>query len=188
MQPTIFFLSRCFSPIYNHRSDEYGGLAINRARILVEILKVIRKQMPELHISIKINFHDYMAGGVTPQDAQIACKALVEHGIDYIEISANGTSQTGINPMQNEAYFLDFALELKKAVNIPVILVGGHPSMENMTAILNKTPVEYFSLSRPLIREPDLPKRWQAGDLRPSTCISCNNCYGAPGKRCAYER
>lgn len=43
--------------------------------------------------------------------------------------------------------------------------------------VLNETPLEYISLSRPLIREPELPNRWKNGNRTPSTCISCNACY-----------
>lgn len=45
---------------------------------------------------------------------------------------------------------------------------------------------ELLSLSRPLIREPNLPTRWKSGDIRPAACISCNACYKTPGHKCIF--
>ena len=55
-----------------------------------------------------------------------------------------------------------------------------------MEAVLNEGNIAFLSLSRPLIREPDLPRRWQAGDAAPAACISCNACYRTPGHRCIF--
>lgn len=71
---------------------------------------------------------------------------------------------------------------------LKIILVGGHRSFEQMTKILNETAIEILSLSRPLIREPNLINRWRSGDLKPSACISCNACYGTPAHKCIITR
>jgi 2,4-dienoyl-CoA reductase-like NADH-dependent reductase (Old Yellow Enzyme family) len=182
-----FYLSRCYSPASNHRCDDYGGTPEKRARILVETLKAIRSKAPNLHVSTKINFSDFQPGGVTPADAIVACREPADAGIDSIEVSANGTSRTGVKPGLNEAYFRAFAQELKEVVATPVILVGGHRSIGNMERILNGNKVDYFALSRPLIREPGLVKRWLKGDRNPAACISCNSCYRTPGRRCIFN-
>lgn len=182
-----FFLSRCISPAYNHRTDNYGGTPQKRAKIVVDILNSIRSAT-SLHISMKINCSDFFPAGLSFEDSLIACREVAANGVDSIEVSGNGTSRTGIRSMKDEAYFLDFAVELKKHINTPVILVGGHRSIENMTAILNDTPIELLSLSRPLIREPNLVNRWQSGDMRPSTCISCNACYRTHAHLCIFNR
>lgn len=182
-----FFLSRCISPAYNHRIDNYGGTPRKRAKILTDIVKSIRRNTSNFHISIKINCSDFSFEGLTQEDSLIACQEVSECGIDSIEISGNATSRSNIKPMENEAYFLEFALELKKHVSTPVILVGGHRSIENMNRILNETSIEYLSLSRPLIKEPDLLNRWKNGDTRPSTCISCNACYQTHAHSCIFN-
>ena len=71
-------------------------------------------------------------------------------------------------------------------VKTPVVLVGGVRSLETTNAVLVKTAIEYIALSRPLIREPNLINRWQSGDIRPSTCVSCNACYRSPGHNCTF--
>ncbi|MBQ9346018.1 MAG: NADH:flavin oxidoreductase [Oscillibacter sp.] len=181
-----FFLSRFISPAYNHRTDAYGGSAGRRGAILLDILRGIRKEAPDLHITMKINSGDFIPGGLTAQESMDICKACAEAGMDSIEVSGNGTSVAGIRPGVNEAYFREFAAKLAREVPIPVILVGGHRSIANMERVLHETEIACLSLSRPLIREPDLPRRWAAGDTGPSKCVSCNLCYQTPGHQCVF--
>ena len=182
-----FFLSRFISPAFNHRKDEYGGTPERRGRILAEIVLGIRAKAPRLHITMKINSSDFMRGGLTPDESMTICRLCADVGIDSIEVSGNGTSVSGIRAGKNEVYFAEFALALADSVSIPVILVGGHRSVENMEQVLNAGKVDFLSLSRPLIREPDLPNRWAAGDHRPAECISCNMCYRTPGHACIFH-
>lgn len=182
-----FFLSRFISPACNHRQDEYGGDAVGRGKILLDILRGIKAAAPRLHVMTKINCNDFMAGGLRPEDSLVICQMLANAGIEAIEVSGNGTSVAGIRAGVNEAYFKDFAITLANTVNIPVILVGGHRSIENMEQILNEGKIEFLSLSRPLVREPNLPLRWQNGDTSPAKCISCNMCYQTPGHECVFR-
>ena len=182
-----FFLSRFISPAFNHRKDEYGGTPERRGRILAEIVLGIRAKAPRLHITMKINSSDFIRGGLTPDESMTICRLCADVGIDAIEVSGNGTSVSGIRAGKNEAYFAQFALALADSVSIPVILVGGHRSVENMEQVLNAGGIDFLSLSRPLIREPDLPNRWAAGDHRPAECVSCNMCYRTPGHVCIFH-
>lgn len=182
----FFFLSRFISPAVNHRTDEYGGSTTNRARVLVEILRGIKSLEPGLHVSIKINSSDFLPGGLTNVESLEICKLLAKNGIDSIEVSGNGTSRQGIRKPDDEAYFLDFAFHLAEEVDVPIILVGGLRSKEVMEAILNKTKIELLSLSRPLIRQPNLPYLFESGQTDKSDCISCNACYKTDGHTCVF--
>ena len=181
-----FWLSRFISPAFNHRSDNYGNNQKSRTRLLVEIYEEIKKNAPDLHITMKINCSDFFEGGLSMDDAMETCLIMADKGIDSIEISGNGTSVSNIRPGINEAYYLPFAKELKKHSQVPIMLVGGHRSVENMNDILNNTDIEMLSISRPLIREPQLINRWKSGDTSPAKCISCNMCYQTPGHRCIF--
>jgi 2,4-dienoyl-CoA reductase-like NADH-dependent reductase (Old Yellow Enzyme family) len=57
--------------------------------------------------------------------------------------------------------------------------IGGYRSYEVVERAI-RDDVDYVSLARPLIREPNLPKRWEQGDRSPAKCISCNSCF-TPG-------
>ncbi len=183
----FLFLSRFISPVHNHRKDQYGGTLENRSRILIDILKEIKESAPTLHTSIKLNFNDMTNGGLHPEDGIQIAKMLVEAGIDSIEVTANMPSRTGIKAGENESYFYEYGKTLAEQVNVPVILVGGNRSVDNMNKLLNDSNIEFFSLSRPLIREPDLINRWQIGDITPAACVSCNRCYRTENSRCIFN-
>ncbi len=174
-----FLLSRYISPAHNHwtRTPE---------TLIIDIAKAIRANHPQLHITMKINSSDFMYGGLDENGAMRICLACAPY-LDSIEVSGNGTSVGGIKAGVNEAYFEKFALALADKVDIPVILVGGHRSIEHMNKALNDGSIEYLSLSRPLIREPDLINRWQNGECSPAKCVSCNMCYRTPGHKCIFR-
>lgn len=183
----FFFLSRFISPRVNHRNDSYGGNTLKRSRILTEILRGIKSECPSLHVTVKINSSDFIRGGLNESESLEICRILADNGIDSIEVSGNGTSVEGIRAGVNEAYFLDFASTLAENVNVPVILVGGLRSVKTMQTILDTTKIELLSLSRPLLREPDLPAKFLSGKSSESLCISCNACYGSHAHRCVYR-
>lgn len=183
-----YLINQFLSPLTNRRTDEYGGTIENRCRFLIEVYRKVRDAAGKKYpILIKLNASDNLEGGLTIQDAVYAARVLSELGIDAIEISA-GTPASGekspvrakINKPDQEAYHLDLARQIKKVVSCPVMVVGGIRSYEIAEKAIAKTGIDYISIARPLIREPDLPNRWGKGERSPATCISCNGCF-APG-------
>lgn len=183
----FFFLSRFISPAVNHRKNDYGGSTENRSRILLEIMDGIRNAAPSLHISIKINCSDFTLGGLEEAECLAICRLLDQAGIDSIEVSGNGTSVSGIKAHVNEGYFVSPAAKIAEEVSCPVIVVGGFRSLDTMEAVLNQTKIEMISLSRPLLREPDLPNKMEADPTAVSKCISCNGCYSSPSHKCIFR-
>ena len=183
----FFFLSRFISPRINHRTDEFGGSTEKRAKILLDILRGIKKSSPNLHVTTKINSSDFAVGGLDEAESLKICKLLVDAGIDSVEVSGNGTSVGGIRAGVNEGYFADFAATLAAEVDVPIICVGGWRSRKVMDKILHDTKIELLSLSRPLVREPDLPKKFFEGITDVSKCVSCNACYRTPAHRCIFK-
>ena len=184
----FFFLSRFVSPAVNHRTDAYGGSTANRARILLEILAGIQAAAPKLHITAKVNSSDFTYGGLDEDESLEICQLLAVNGIDSIEVSGNGTSVSGIKAHVNEGYFVPFAARLAEEVDVPVIAVGGFRALDTMEAVLNQTKVELISLSRPLLCEPDLPRRMQTNPAIVSRCISCNRCYSSEAHKCVIRK
>jgi 2,4-dienoyl-CoA reductase-like NADH-dependent reductase (Old Yellow Enzyme family)/alpha-beta hydrolase superfamily lysophospholipase len=76
----------------------------------------------------------------------------------------------------SEAYFLDDAAAIRAAVSIPVTAVGGFRSVEVMEKALRDARVDFIGMSRPFIREPDLPRRLREGGAAKATCVNCNLC------------
>lgn len=184
----FFFLSRFISPAVNHRTDEYGGSTENRSRILLDIMNGIREVAPNLHITIKINSSDFTYGGIEESECLAICKLLDQAGIDSIEVSGNGTSVGGIRAHVNEGYFVPTAAEIAGAVSCPVIVVGGFRSLDVMEEVMNKTDIELISLSRPLLREPDLPNKMKVDPAVISKCVSCNACYSSQAHKCVFRK
>ena len=183
-----FLLSMFLNPYYNRRSDDYGGSIGNRARIIFESYRSVRDAVGDnFPVLIKVNAQDFMDEGLTSKDSLFVCKALSEMGVDLIEVSGGsfssiegmGPIRSNVDSREKEAYFRDYAEKIAEQVDVPVALVGGNRSMECMDEILNHGDIEYFSLARPFIREPDLIKRWQNTDTKPALCISCSSgCNG----------
>lgn len=155
---------------------------------MLEILRGILEAAPKLHTSVKINCSDFTYGGLTEAESMTVCKLLSGAVIGSIEVSGNGTSVPGIRPHQNEAYFGAFAAKLAEEVSKPVILVGGLRARDTMEAVLNSTKIKLFSLSRPLLREPDLLRRMEEGIADVSKCVSCNRCYSSPSHQCVFRK
>jgi len=183
----FFFLSRFVSPATNHRMDGYGGTTKGRARLVTEIIAAVREAAPGLHVSAKVNASDRMPAGLGPDEALELARIYCAHGLDSIEVSANGTSVAGIAPHRGEAYFAPFAARLAEVVDVPVMVVGDLRSLDVMQGLLDDTRIELLCLSRPLLREPDLPRRLREGTASESACVSCNACYSSPAHRCVLR-
>jgi 2,4-dienoyl-CoA reductase-like NADH-dependent reductase (Old Yellow Enzyme family) len=181
-----YLLSQFLSPAINQRTDEYGGSVENRARIVLEVLRNIRQVVGRnFPILIKINSEDFLENGLSLTDFLQVAVMLGETGIDAIEVSG-GTffpgrripSRKEITFDRDQAYFRKASRALKKMGQVPVILVGGIRSFLLAERLVDEDVMDYIAMCRPFIREPMLIKRWQSGDLRKATCISCNGCFG----------
>ena len=181
-----YLLSQFLSPVFNKRSDEYGGDIRNRAKIHMQVLAAIRNAVgSDYPVLIKLNSQDFIDGGLCLEDSVQVGQMLAEGGIDAIEISGGmlysrklSPSRIGINKEEKEAYFQEAAKAFRAKINVPLILVGGNRSYQVAERLINEGVADYISLCRPLIREPGLIKRWKSGDLRKAACISDNKCYG----------
>jgi 2,4-dienoyl-CoA reductase-like NADH-dependent reductase (Old Yellow Enzyme family) len=180
-----FLLSQFLSPVFNKREDAYGGSVENRARIILEILQAIRLELGrQFAVIIKINSDDFTEGGFNPSEMVQVAALLEKAGIDAVELSGGtalgkySSSRVGKdNPQEDEVYYRDAAKLYKERITVPLILVGGIRSYEVAQDLIEQGQADYIALSRPLIREPSLIKRWQSGDTRRAACISCNQCF-----------
>jgi 2,4-dienoyl-CoA reductase-like NADH-dependent reductase (Old Yellow Enzyme family) len=181
-----YMMSQFLSPVFNQRSDEYGGSVENRARALLEVLRKVRAEVgPDYPVLIKMNCQDFLPGGLHLDDSVQVALELQKGGIDAIELSG-GTivpgeishCRAGITSEEKEAYFREEAKVFHEKVQVPLILVGGIRSFQLAERLLSEGYADYFSMSRPFIREPDLINRWASGDLSKAKCDSDNQCRG----------
>jgi 2,4-dienoyl-CoA reductase-like NADH-dependent reductase (Old Yellow Enzyme family) len=209
-------LSTFLSPYTNRRTDGYGGPAHNRVRIVAEIVARARERVGSFPILIKMNGTDYLPGGIDSDSLPELARAVRGAGIDAIEVSGGmwdcllrPEKELGFRPVpspeahtrlgrpERQSYFLPYAARLD--LDIPVILVGGNRDIERLEAIVRQGQADLIALCRPLLREPDLPRRWREGrGARTAACISCNAClfamYVHPGRpepgvaSCVYDQ
>jgi 2,4-dienoyl-CoA reductase-like NADH-dependent reductase (Old Yellow Enzyme family) len=192
-----YFLSQWLSPYHNRREDEYGGIIENRARISLETYDEVRRRCGnDFLVMIKLNSQDFVPDGATFDDCRFVCRELARRGIDAIEISGGVLASDAdlrwarprLSAHNDEAYFATSAAQIAEEIEVPVILVGGLKSIEVLERLLAETRIGYFSLSRPLMTEPNLVQRWQQGDRSKAKCISCNQCRDPMGNICIFRR
>lgn len=193
-----YLLGQWLSPRHNQRTDEYGGVIENRARIIIKTFDEVRRRCGEdFLVMVKINSEDFVPGGATVEDCRYVCRVLAKRGIDLIEISG-GTlaadeklrwARPDISGPEDEAYFAAAAAKIASEVEVPVALVGGLKSPEVLERLLAETEIKYFSMARGLLTEPDLVERWlKRGDRGRAKCISCNKCRDPEGNICIFHR
>ncbi|MBN1475269.1 NADH:flavin oxidoreductase [Candidatus Sumerlaeota bacterium] len=190
-----FLLNQFLGPRTNRRTDEWGGSIEGRSRALMESYRRVRTAVGEdFPVLIKINGQDFIEGGLEIDDTVEVCRRLCDEGIDAIEVSggtaisgALGPAREEIDSPAREAYFRPEVTRIREAVTCPVIQVGGMRSVEVINDVLGSGEADLVAMSRPLIAEPDLVRRWLSGDLRRSLCSSCSKCFGSArghGLRC----
>lgn len=183
-----YLLSEFLSPYFNRRTDRYGGPVGNRARFLLEVVDTVRAEVGKgFPILVKLNAQEFLGGGSTVEDMLGISHLLEKAGVDAVEMSG-GHHVEGIfgeffparpdkGKSEDVPYYLGEARRYKENIRVPLMLVGGIRSYEWAKRIVSKGYADYVSLSRPLIREPGLIRRWESGDTAKSACISDNGCF-----------
>ena len=192
-----YLLSSFLSPRTNQREDQYGGSLENRIRIIKDIYQRAREKVNDrFPILIKINTTDFLPDGIDLVQVVQVGRALSKIGFTAIEASGGmwealtrkqeelgwppvilPEARTGIKTQDQEAYFLQGAKALKEGIQTTIILVGGLRSFSKIEEVLTSKVADFVSISRPLIRQPDLPNLWRSGEgPDKAECISCNAC------------
>ncbi len=192
-----YLINQFLSPYYNRREDEYGGSLDNRMRFLLDIYTEIRKRVGnDFPILVKLTASEFFEGGLTFDETRLICKKLEEIGVDAIIISGNihgnasamiGESFDGYT-LQEEGYFHEYGDVISKDVTVPVITVGGLTDIDAIEAMAANTNIQYFALSRPLLAEPQLIKRWKEGNRASVDCERCSKCRTRRGNFCVVYK
>jgi 2,4-dienoyl-CoA reductase-like NADH-dependent reductase (Old Yellow Enzyme family) len=175
-----YLLAQFLSPVTNRREDEWGGALENRARLLLEIVRATRAAVgDDFPLSVKLNSADFQKGGFDLPDCVRVAQWLAEESIDLLEVSGGtyeqprlfgyqGRSETAAEPQRastrrREAYFLEYAREIRAAYPLPIMVTGGFRSRESMAEALAAGELDVVGLGRPVCIEPDLPGRLAVG-------------------------
>lgn len=167
-----FLLSQFLSPLFNHRSDAYGGKIGGRMRLLLEVVEAVREAVsPGFVVALKLNSSDQLEGGLQPDDALSVIGALEGRGLDLIDISG-GTYFPGASSSSDRAsagpYFLDFAAAARSRTTIPLMATGGFKRREEVEVAISKGAVDLVGLARALVLDPALASTWSDGGPDPT--------------------
>lgn len=171
-----YLLSQFLSPRSNRRTDEFGGALANRARPLLAIIEEIRSTVgPDYPISVKLNSADFQKGGFAFEDSLQVAKWLEAASVDLIEISGGTYEQPkllGIDGMEEEenqnipastlmreAYFVDFAMAMRKELKIPLMVTGGFRQSIAMKQAIESGGADVIGLGRPMCVMTDAPNQ-----------------------------
>ena len=184
-----YLMSQFLSPLYNLRTDKWGGSAENRRRFHLEVIRRVYQAVgADFPILIKLGVQDDEEGGLTLSESLATARHIVEEGIAAIEVSMGMSSaDVFVRPAKKgapeQAYLRELAAAVKRAVTVPVMAVGGIRSLEMAQSIVDSGDADLISMCRPFIREPDLIGRWQRGERQPAKCTSCKRCIFTAAKK-----
>ncbi len=185
-----YLLSQFLSPFFNRREDEYGGSLAGRARLAVQCVKAVRAQVgSEYPVLVKLNSCDEWGdpkgarGGLGEDESAQVAAWLVQAGANGVDVSGDWHAASSTAPA-GEPYFAAFGARLAHELDIPVIVTGGWRDPAVIAAHLESGGIAGIGMGRPLICEPDLPRRWSSGDAAPSMCIGCGTCQKHAGIPC----
>jgi 2,4-dienoyl-CoA reductase-like NADH-dependent reductase (Old Yellow Enzyme family)/thioredoxin reductase len=174
-----YLLGSFLSPLSNRRNDQYGGNLQNRARLTMEIIRRIKKELGQsLLISCRFNGSDHIDGGMGLKEAQELSLLLIKEGADFLNISAGvyGSYPVIVPPYDAPpGCYLPLVEAIKKGVNVPVIAVGRINDPRLGEEILRAGKADIIAMGRALLADPDLPLKAREGrfeDIR--KCIACN--------------
>lgn len=148
-----YLLNQFYSPLTNHRTDEFGGTLQNRIRIHLEIIDAVRKSVGEgFPILLRLGGCDYMDGGSTINDCVAAAKDFEKAGVDILDLSGGFCGY--INPNSSKpGYFSDMSMAVKKEVSIPVILTGGITTALEAEELLKLGAADLIGVGRPVLKD-----------------------------------
>lgn len=176
-----YLLSQFLSPLSNQRTDQWGGSLENRARLLLETVKAVRAVVsPTFTVAVKLNSADFQRGGFSVDDAREVLQRLNALDVDLVELSGGSYEAPAMQgdarddrTLAREAYFIEFAKDLRAVASMPLMVTGGirrRPVAEQVIG----SGVAMVGIGTAMAIDPALPRAWHNGQdkapvLRPIT-------------------
>ncbi len=164
-----FLLSQFLSPLFNRRTDAYGGSIEGRFRVIHDVIDAVRQNVGvSFPIGIKINSTDRLVGGIAEDDALHVVRMIDQTSIDLIDVSGGtyfpGAASSSDGRSSSGPYFIDFAMRAKEVTAIPIMATGGFTTRDQAGDAVEKGCVDAVSLARAMALNPRLASTWLNGD------------------------
>ena len=184
-----WLFSQFLSPVYNQRTDEFGGSLENRARFLMLALDAVRKAVgPRFPIECRLSGDDLTEQGLNEEQC-IEVAKMIEDKVDLFNISCGNhedpemfcrTHPSAFFPRGKNVYL---AAGIKKNISKPVSCVGSLNDPAQMERIIASGEADLVEIGRALLADPYLPEKAyqdKADDITP--CLRCYECFGETAK------
>lgn len=182
-----WLINQFLSPLFNHRTDEYGGSLKNRCRFAIEVLKAIRETVGnDFPIEFRMSGAEFAEGGYGLSEGVEIAK-LIEPYVDIIHVSA-GTYQKTFG-ITHPSMFMEhgcnvyLAAEIKKHVKVPVAAIGGLNDPAQMEQIIADGKADIVYMGRALLADPELPEK--VVENRDNEIVRCLRCFTCMAERAA---
>lgn len=190
------------SPLFNRRTDAYGGSLKNRLRFALEAVEAVRAREPDLPIDFKlvVRLENYGRAGLLPGELAVAVPLLEAAGVTsfHVTLANHCALQDTIPPASHpdfggEGCFLFLCDLVRQHTRLPVCGVGGLTDPDFVERQLAEGRIDCAAMSRQLIADPDWPNKvltGRAAGVR--RCVRCNKgCLGGlmghKGVHCIFE-
>ena len=171
------------SPVYNHRTDEYGGSFRNRARFWLEAIELVKEAIgDEVAIAVRIAADTLELSGV-PIDEGLEFIRAADHLVDLWDVVIGsmwgpGRLDSGPSRFFDQGYQMEWSGRAREATDKPIVVVGRFTDPDRMADLVRGGTVDLIGAARPSISDPFLPSKIEQGrydEIR--ECIGCNACY-----------
>ncbi len=151
-----YLLHQFYSPLSNHRTDEYGGSFENRIRLLLEVTQLVKAVWgEEKPLFVRISATDWTDGGWSIEDSIELAKRLKALGVDLIDTSSGGNVRASIPT--GPGYQVDFAAQIKAQAQIKTGAVGMITTAQQSEELLKKEQADLILYARKALRNPYFP-------------------------------
>lgn len=175
-----YLLHQFLSPVFNKRTDEYGGSLENRMRYPMEVIKAVRDRVgPDMVVGIRISVDELVDGGLEVDDWIEIAKIIEATGmIDYVMTTAGAyQAPTYIMPPYDvpDAWLLPPIARMKKALSVPVFAVSGIGTAKLAEELLERGEADMVAMTRAQIADPELAIKTKEGrEDEIYHCLRCN--------------
>ncbi|MEJ7806250.1 MAG: bifunctional salicylyl-CoA 5-hydroxylase/oxidoreductase, partial [Telluria sp.] len=149
-----YLLSSFISPLTNQRTDAYGGSLENRCRYPLRVFRAMRAAWPaDKPISVRISAHDWVEGGITPDDAVQIARLFKDAGADMIDCSSGQVSKQE-RPVYGRMFQTPFSDRVRNEAKIPTIAVGSIFEADHANSIIAAGRADLCAVGRPHLANP----------------------------------
>ncbi len=174
-----YLIAQFLSPRTNQRDDAYGGDAACRWRFATDVVKAVHTTTEKgIPLMARISGTEKVDGGATLDDAAELTRWLEAHGVAAIHVVSGSACDSPPWYYQHmslpDGANLSMARAVKHHTRIPVIAAGRLGEPEEIDLALSDGDVDFIALGRPLVADPDLPRKMQ--ERRYKDVVLCGGC------------